>query len=101
MSSQAYHLQSQEDESFAGQLQVTRTTERRIQLALALVVVLSREYESREPEVAEDEVWQAVVELVGAEDGENEGGYPETEDDSGLAKGVSWRLRVCAMHDLQ
>jgi hypothetical protein len=81
-----YNLQCQEDESLARQLQITRSTERRIQLALALVVVLSREHKRREPEVAEDEVRQAVVELVGAESGEDEGGHPEAENDGRLAQ---------------
>lgn len=79
-----FDLQCQEDKSLARQLQIARSTERRIQLALALVVVLGREHERREPEVAEDEVWQGVVELVGAENGEDEGGHPEAEDDGRL-----------------
>lgn len=77
-------LQGEEDECLIGQLQAAGSAKGSIELAVALVVVLGREHKGGEPEVGEDEVQRRVVELVAAQDGQDEGGEPEAEDKSGL-----------------
>jgi hypothetical protein len=72
-------LQSNEDESLAGQLQRATAAGGSIGYAFGLVVVLSCEDEGREPEVGEDEVEGQVVGFGGRDEGQDEGGEPEAE----------------------